>query len=204
MKIPFTMTLNSTSNEKNLLYDLSQGSEVAFTKLYNQYKNNVYAVALKITKSKILAEETVQNVFLKIWQNHQNLVEIESIENYLFIIARNQIFDMLKKTARDTAFLAAATSENKFSVEADKADNAVQDDQYSHILNRIVEQLPPQQKKIYKMARQEGLSHQEIAEDLGLATDTVKKHMAQALKFIRQKIAPYMHIFMYLFFYKNL
>nr|WP_294782369.1 RNA polymerase sigma-70 factor [uncultured Flavobacterium sp.] len=195
------MTLNSTSNEKIILYELSQGSEVAFTKLYNQYKNNVYAVALKITKSKILAEETVQNVFLKIWQNHHSLAEIESIENYLFIIARNQIFDMLKKTARDTASLTAVNSDNTFSVEAD---SSVQDDQYSHILNRIVEQLPPQQKKIYKMARQEGLSHQEIAENLGLATDTVKKHMAQALKFIRQKIAPYMHIFMYLVFYKNL
>lgn len=187
------MSSNSSLDQKKLLLELSQGSELAFTKLYNQYKNIVYATALKITKSKTLAEEVVQDVFLKIWQNHENLAEIANFENYLFIISRNHIFDMIKKIARETNLVSDINYKNTVS---DDTDSAIKDDQYNIILNQIIEQLPPQQQKIYKMAKWDGLSHQKIGENLGISTETVKKHMAQALKFVRFKISPYMNLFM--------
>ena len=187
------MSLNSNFDQSKLLYELSQGNELAFTKLYNEYKNVVFSTALKITKSKILAEEVVQDVFLKIWQNHENLAEITNIENYLFIISRNHIFDMIKKIARDTSLVIDS---NYKSTSTNDTEDAIKDDQYNVILNQIVDQLPPQQQKIYKMAKWDGLSHQKIGEDLGISTETVKKHMAQALKFVRTKISPYMNMFM--------
>ena len=192
------MSLNSNSDQSKLLYELSQGNELAFTKLYNEYKNVVFSTALKITKSRILAEEVVQDVFLKIWQNHENLAEITSIENYLFIISRNHIFDMIKKIARDTSIVVET---NYKSTSSNDTEDAIKDDQYNVILNQIVDQLPPQQQKIYKMAKWDGLSHQKIGEDLGISTETVKKHMAQALKFVRTKISPYMNMFMTLFLF---
>jgi len=195
------MSSNSNSDQSRLLYELSQGSEMAFTQLYNQYKNVVFSTALKITKSRDLAEEVVQDVFLKIWQNHQNLAEISSIENYLFIISRNHIFDMIKKIARDSAVVSNV---NYKSTSANDTDEAIKDDQYNVILTQIVEQLPPQQQKIYKMAKWDGLSHQKIGEDLGISTETVKKHMAQALKFVRIKISPYMNMFMTLLLFFKL
>jgi RNA polymerase sigma-70 factor (ECF subfamily) len=192
------MPLNNNFDESKLLLELSQGSEPAFTELYNRYKNNVYATALKITKSKILAEEVVQDVFLKIWQNQENLAEITNFENYLFIISRNHIFDMIKKIARETTLAVDVNYKNTAS---EDTDTAIKDDQYNIILNQIIDQLPPQQQKIYKMARWEGLSHQKIGENLGISTETVKKHMAQALKFVRFKISPYMNLFMSLFLF---
>jgi RNA polymerase sigma-70 factor (family 1) len=192
------MSLNSNSDQSKLLYELSQGNELAFTKLYNEYKNVVFSTALKITKSRILAEEVVQDVFLKIWQNHKNLTEITNIENYLFIISRNHIFDMIKKIARDTSLVVDSNYKN---TSTNDTEDAIKDDQYNIILNQIVDQLPPQQQKIYKMAKWDGLSHQKIGEDLGISTETVKKHMAQALKFVRTKISPYMNMFMTLFLF---
>ncbi|OCB75772.1 hypothetical protein B0A79_03340 [Flavobacterium piscis] len=192
------MSLNSNSDQSKLLYELSQGNELAFTKLYNEYKNIVFSTALKITKSRMLAEEVVQDVFLKIWQNHENLGEITNIENYLFIISRNHIFDMIKKIARDTSLVVDS---NYKSTSTNDTEDAIKDDQYNIILNQIVDQLPPQQQKIYKMAKWDGLSHQKIGEDLGISTETVKKHMAQALKFVRTKISPYMNMFMTLFLF---
>lgn len=192
------MSLNSNSDQSKLLYELSQGNELAFTKLYNEYKNVVFSNALKITKSRMLAEEVVQDVFLKIWQNHENLAEITNIENYLFIISRNHIFDMIKKIARDTSLVVDS---NYKSTSTNDTEDAIKDDQYNVILNQIVDQLPPQQQKIYKMAKWDGLSHQKIGEDLGISTETVKKHMAQALKFVRTKISPYMNMFMTLFLF---
>jgi len=192
------MSLNSNSDQSKLLYELSQGNELAFTKLYNEYKNVVFSTALKITKSRILAEEVVQDVFLKIWQNHENLAEITNIENYLFIISRNHIFDMIKKIARDTSLVVDS---NYKSTSTNDTEDTIKDNQYNIILNQIVDQLPPQQQKIYKMAKWDGLSHQKIGEDLGISTETVKKHMAQALKFVRTKISPYVNMFMTLFLF---
>lgn len=192
------MSLNSSFDENKLLHELSQGSELAFTELYNRYKNLVYGTALKITKSKVLSEEAVQDVFLKIWQNQEKATEITNFENYLFIISRNHIFDMIKKIARETNLASDISYKN---IAADDTDTAIKDDQYNVILNQIIEQLPPQQQKIYKMAKMEGLSHQKIGENLGISTETVKKHMAQALKFVRFKISPYMNLFMSLFLF---
>ena len=194
------MSLNSSFDENKLLHELSQGSELAFTELYNRYKNLVYGTALKITKSKVLAEEAVQDVFLKIWQNQEKAAEITNFENYLFIISRNHIFDMIKKIARETNLASDITYKN---IASDDTDTAIKDDQYNVILNQIIEQLPPQQQKIYKMAKMEGLSHQKIGENLGISTETVKKHMAQALKFVRFKISPYMNLFMSLFLFSG-
>ncbi|CAM3448850.1 RNA polymerase sigma factor [Flavobacterium chungbukense] len=187
------MAQNSNIDEKKLLLELSQGSELAFTTIYNQYKNSVYSTALRITKSKILSEEAVQDIFLKIWQNKENLIAIDNFENYIYIISRNHLFNSIKKIARETNIITEINPKDTSFIDTD---SNIKDEQYTTILNQIVEQLPPQQQKVYNMAKRDGLSHQKIGEDLGISTETVKKHMAQALKFIRHKISPYMNLFM--------
>ena len=193
MIVTKNMAQNSNIDEKKLLLELSQGSELAFTNMYNQYKNNVYSTALRITKSKIQAEEAVQDIFLKIWQNRDVLAEVDHFENYLYIISRNHLFNSIKKIARETSQIAEFNQKEAGIIDTD---SNIKDEQYNTILNQIVEQLPPQQQKVYQMAKRDGLSHQKIGEDLGISTETVKKHMAQALKFIRLKISPYMNMFM--------
>ena len=192
------MAQNSNIDENKLLLELSQGSELAFTNMYNQYKNIVYSTAFRITKSKIQSEEAVQDIFLKIWQNRESLTEINNFENYIYIISRNHLFNSIKKIARETNLISEiSANENSFI----DTDNSIKDEQYNTILNQIVDQLPPQQQKVYKMAKWDGLSHQKIGENLGISTETVKKHMSQALKFIRLKISPYMNMFMTLFLF---
>ncbi|BDU27061.1 MULTISPECIES: RNA polymerase sigma-70 factor [unclassified Flavobacterium] len=194
------MAQNSNIDEKKLLLELSQGSELAFTNVYNQYKNTVYSTAFRITKSKILSEEAVQDIFLKIWQNRETLSEIDHFENYLYIISRNHLFNSIKKIAREATLASEINLKETGFIDTD---TSIKDEQYNIILNQIVEQLPPQQQKVYKMAKLDGLSHQKIGESLGISTETVKKHMAQALKFIRLKISPYMNMFMtFLLFFK--
>ena len=104
------MAQNSNIGEKKLLLELSQGSELAFTTIYNQYKNSVYSTALRITKSKILSEEAVQDIFLKIWQNKENLIAIDNFENYIYIISRNHLFNSIKKTLTTLGLFAVIFS----------------------------------------------------------------------------------------------
>lgn len=192
------MHANRDFGENKILYELSRGDEQAFTTLYNKYKNIVYSSALKITKSKILSEEVVQDVFLKIWQTKKELQDIADFESYLFIAGRNHIFNMLKKIAREEDFKKTIkNSDFAFNT----TDSFLKDEQYTELLNRILLKLPPQQQRIYKMARIEGLSYQKIAEILNISPLTVKKHMAQALKLIRIELASHINILIVSFSY---
>lgn len=185
------MSINSDFDENKILYELSRGNEEAFTTLYNKYKNIVYSSALKITKSKTLAEEVVQDVFLKIWERKEELNDITDFESYLFISGRNHIFNMIKKIAREDDF-KSKIKDNDFSFNT--TDSFLKEEQYTILLNQILLKLPPQQQKIYQMAKIEGLSHQKIAEILDISPLTVKKHMAQALKLIRIQLARHINI----------
>jgi len=78
-------------NEPALLLKIAEGDESAFRKLFEHYWDNIYSVALAFTKSPVIAEEMVQDVFVKIWTKRQYLPEVQKFSDYLFIIARNHI-----------------------------------------------------------------------------------------------------------------
>nr|WP_315246722.1 RNA polymerase sigma-70 factor [uncultured Flavobacterium sp.] len=185
-------SLDSSSNESKLLYELSKGSESAFTSLYNRYKNVVYSCALKITKSRTLSEEVVQDVFLKIWFKKESLNDIAHFESYIFVTARNHIFNMLKQIAKERTLKSKM---NYTDLSFDTADAPLEDEQFTSLLNEVIDQLPLQQQKVYRMIKEQDLSYQEIGEFLNISPLTVKKHMAQALKFIRLKITRHINVF---------
>lgn len=192
------MALNSNLDENKLLFELSQGNEIAFTNLYNRYKNVVYSSAFKITKSKTLSEEVVQDVFMKIWLKREELKDIADFESYLFISGRNHIFNMIKKIAREDIFKNdLKNTDSSFNA----TDSFLKDEQYDILLSQILLKLPPQQQKIYQMAKIEGLSYQKIAEILDISPLTVKKHMAQALKLIRVQLGRHINLIIISFGY---
>ena len=171
--------------EKKVLELLAQGNEFAFTLLFDHYRGRIFTVALRFLKSRELAEEVVQEVFLKIWSRRQDLVSVLNFEAYLFTIARNLVFDLLKEIAKETM------TRNDFIdivQQTITADEGLIEEQYHALLNEAVSQLPPQQKQIFRLARVEGLSHQAIAEQLHLSRLTVKTHMAKALRSIRENL----------------
>jgi RNA polymerase sigma-70 factor (ECF subfamily) len=192
------MSVKDSFDEIKILYELSHGNERAFTALYNKYKNIVYSLALKITKSKTLSEEVVQDVFLKIWQKKDELKDIGDFESYLFISGRNHIFNIIKKMAKEENLKKNIGNSDLSSY---ATDSFLEDEQYTLLLNQILLKLPPQQQKIYQMAKVEGLSHQNIAEILDISPLTVKKHMALALKIIRIQLARHINIFIISFSY---
>lgn len=182
-------------DEKKELLLISRGNEEAFTVFYNRYRSKIYGVALKMLKSTAMAEDVVQEVFLKIWLKRKELIHIERIEGYLFIIARNQILNTLKSFAKEESVRNTLTPIQGYD---DNADHLTRENQYAGLLKNVIDQLPPQQNIVYRLSRQDGLSTDEIAAKLRLSPLTVKKHLSQALKFIR-KNTRYLQILMTLF-----
>ncbi|HEY4111945.1 RNA polymerase sigma-70 factor [Puia sp.] len=171
---------------------LAEGSEYAFTQLFDHYRGKVYSVAWHFLKSPVLAEEIVQDVFMKIWLKRQDLQEIQNTENYLFILARNLIFDRLKALSYETA---AQKKWPLSSESVDDSDHRLRQDQCLQLLRQAVDLLPQRQKEVYRLAKMQGLSQEAIAGQLQLSRLTVKKHMAEALKSIRKYLRQHLSAF---------
>lgn len=177
--------------EKDVIKQVAAGDVNAFATFYRHYSDRVYATARSFIKNDpFLCEEIVQTAFIKIWENRARLATVERAGDYLFIIARNIIFDCLRHRDRQTAVHAGyqdtvAEPETPIALLATK--------EYKNIFSAAVAQLPDQQKKIYLLARQEAVPHAEIARQLGLTLQTVRTHLKLANRSVRQFVSQHLN-----------
>lgn len=176
-----------------LLLKVAKGDEKAFAQLLKTHYNMVAGYILSITESEALVQEIVQDVFMKIWTNRTSLNNIESFKSYLMVVARNHAFNCLKRIARErkrekTWIGTLQPDQHDVQNESDPVD-------YSSMIDAAVELLPGQQKKVYLLGYTNRMKHREIALELNIATETVKKHMLLALRFIKNHIAQVSSIF---------
>jgi RNA polymerase sigma-70 factor (family 1) len=170
-------------DEATLLLKVANGDEISFRQLFEHYWDNIYGVALAYTKSTVIAEEMVQDVFLKIWLNREKLAMVEKFDGYLFTVARNHIFNELRKKVKEEPFIDSLL--NYFQETSGSPEQQLLNKESEQLINMAIKQLPPQQRIIYCLCRQDGLSQDEIATKLQISRHTVKSHMNKALKFIR-------------------
>jgi RNA polymerase sigma-70 factor (family 1) len=187
--VPITITSMQEAplhTERELLARIAAGDETAFRQVFHDYWPQIYGVSLMLTKSVHLAEDMTQEVFLKIWLKRENLPEIKSFRDYLFIVARNHIFDELRRRSREEPFAEAVLAH--FSDERPTPEQELLYKESTRIIQDTIEQLPPQQLAVYRMTREQGMSHEQIATALGISKNTVRNHVAQALGTIREAL----------------
>jgi RNA polymerase sigma-70 factor (family 1) len=165
-----------------LLARIAAGDEKAFAELFNAHHNEVAEYVLMVVSSPELTAEIVQDVFMKLWTNRQELVHIDNFTCYLFIITRNYTLNCLKKMARDRR--KEAQYKQHLSDAAGAADPHASTQEYLSLIDQAVARLSPQQQKVYLLSRQEGLKYAEIADRMGISRETVKKYIQLALKTI--------------------
>jgi len=182
-------------DEKQVLELLSTGSQTAFVQLYDQYRPFIYNTSLKLVKSHELAKEVLQEVFMDVWNRRETINRVVSIKSYLYGMTRNIVFDHLKEKAN----MLAISREFAYGMKHENStEKAMLDKQYEELLNEAVNQLPPQQKLVFRLAKVEGLSHEAIAKQLSLSRLTVKAHMKQALQSIRLRLEGHLGSYAFL------
>ncbi|WP_343303915.1 RNA polymerase sigma-70 factor [Chitinophaga niabensis] len=164
---------------------VAEGNENAFAVLFNNYYNQLGDFIIRIAESEDIAQEIVQDVFLKIWINRQALAQVDSFKAYLFTVARNHAFNCLKQTARlrnrQKAYEYYELQTTSHYEEPASAD-------VLQLVEKAVELLPPRQRSVFLLSRKEGISHELIARKLNISHETVKKHMVLALRFLRDHL----------------
>ena len=179
----------ATYNEQSVILRLQKGDSDAFRELYNQYHQPLYHYVLRFVKSPALAEDVLQDVFLKIWEIRSRIDPELSFKAYLYRISRNSVFKLLKKIAVDENLRTQVLKQ--FSQSVADADLKVLWQQYEALLQAAINRLPPQRQKVFKLCREEGKSYEQVAEELGISRNTVKEHMVLAMKLIREHIDQY-------------
>jgi RNA polymerase sigma-70 factor (ECF subfamily) len=168
---------------------LQKGDSDAFLELYNQYHPALYHYVLRFVKSPAIAEDVLQDVFLKIWEIRARIDAQLSFKAYLYRICRNSVFKLLKKIAVDENLRVQVMQQ--FAQSIADADLKVLWQQYEEILHAAVNNLSPQRQRVFRLCREEGKTYEQVANELGISRNTVKEHMVLAMKQIREHFEQY-------------
>jgi RNA polymerase sigma-70 factor (ECF subfamily) len=171
--------------------------ELLFADLFKKHEYRLHTLVLKLTRSNQYARDIIQEVFLKLWEHRYNIHSIQNIEAWLYRLTENKVIDFLRKAAADCR-LKEAIWKNQPEQLNETEENVVARE-YSQIIQKAVDQLPPQRKLIYYLNREKGLNYQEIADHLEISKHTVKNQLSTALHSIRTFLLKSARLFLLLF-----
>jgi RNA polymerase sigma-70 factor (ECF subfamily) len=171
-----------TCSDHELLALLSKGNDAAFTEIYDRYWEKMADYAIRLTKSEEEGADIVQEIFVSIW-NRREVIEVKgTLAAYLIKGTRNLSLKYMEKNLHKNKFL------ERLSATMQSATNETHDPvsfkRLQEHIDGTIERLPSKMKAIYVLSRDEQLSHKEIANRLGIAENTVKKQISNALKIL--------------------
>lgn len=166
-----------------LLAQIFAGDERAFNQLYYRTNKNIYNAVMAYVKNEHIAIELVQQVYVKFWNNRQKLKNVNSLKDYLFIIAKNLTLDHFKKVTKETKFFAELTLRENDEINA--TDDKIEQIEYDKLLQNAIGQLPPQQKEAWLLVNEQELSYAETAIKMNISKLTVKRHLELSRKSVR-------------------
>lgn len=189
-------------NKKNMIHDLSdddifqalrEGSEEAFGTLFRRYYPRLSRFACKYIADEAAASDAVQTCFMRLWERRSALVG-GSLQSMLYTMLRNECLNSLKHNAIVEGYVqqarSAADTEPLYTADfLGAADHQLLYDELQHSIDRALDTLPQRTADIFRMSRYESLKNREIAQQLGISTTAVEKHISKALKTIAAQLA---------------
>jgi len=170
-----------------LLRQLKDGSEPAFNALYRLHSTMLLANIRNLVRDQEIAKELLQELYLKVWENRENIDETKSFRAYLFTIARNMVYNHFRKIAMDNK--AKLRLINEITEVYEHNHVGLDDAANTALLQEAVQSLSPQCREVYRLSRMEGKSHEEISQVMGISLSTVNNHIVKAKREMRSFLA---------------
>lgn len=187
------------SLEKKYILELNQGSYLAFDALYDLYSKRLYGYALKLTKSHHDAKEIVQDTFVKLWLNRENVQPNESFQSYLFTISKNTLLNKVRTVINAPVFVDYLTFINDQGISENNITEALDLDDFKKKLNTAKQSLTNIQQRVFELCKEFGYSNAEVAIRLNLSEQTIKNQLSLALKTLRKKLQEHSTLFIIFF-----
>ncbi len=194
------MSATSPYDDEKLLVKLREGDYRAFEQIYNRYSTPLGYRLLRLLKSETLAEELLQDLFLKVWEVRETIDISRPFKSYLYRIAQNMAIDLFRRAAREKELLSEIITGNSELYSHILEDIYQQENQ--ELLNSAIALLPPQRRKVFILCKLEGRSSGEVAGLLNISKNTVNDHLQKAGIFLKSHLsssseAGFITIFLY-------
>ncbi len=184
--------------EEAIWKNIQQKDEGTFERFYKEHYKSFFLMSCKYLKDPALAEEIVNDVFLKIWEDGDKIKIESSLKSYLYKAIINRSINLLNKNKRESAYHTNISVIPEESYEL----RQIEENELMVKIYAAIDQLPDQCKRVFEMSRFEELKQQEIADKLGISIKTVKNHITIALK--QLSIALIQNLLLPVFILKNI
>lgn len=172
-----------------MLIRIAEDDTKAFTHLFDQYWLQVFAHVRTYIKNTAQAEDITQDIFFSIWLNRAKLATVTDFEPWLHVVTRNRTISGLRKLLKETDNGITGIVPELVAQPGDSPVMQLDLKQSRELLQLAIDQMPPRRKQVFQLSRQEGLTHQEIADQLQISKATVNEHITEALSFLKGKLA---------------
>lgn len=171
-----------------LLQKVALGDQLAFRELYHTFHKRLHYFAFALVKTKEAAEEIVEDVFIRLWNQRSTVTEINNLKIYLYTATKNTALNYLSRKARESIIepfdnIDIALQETGVSPEQIMITAEI----YQKI-RQAVDALPPRCKMIFKLIREDGLRYKEVSEILNISINTIDAQMAIAIQRITEAV----------------
>lgn len=175
-------------SDAELIQGLRTGDEESLQLLLDAYWGPVVRYADRVLAGAGDPQDVAQDAFVRVWERRESWSVEGSVRGLIYTIARNAALDELRRRSRGDAAAGAASDPESPPTPEDDARGA----ELRRAAAAAVSDLPPQRQEVFRLAREHGLSHREIADMLDLSPQTVSNHMSLALSDLRQALRPYL------------
>jgi RNA polymerase sigma-70 factor (ECF subfamily) len=176
------------SKGPDILSRIAMGNQQAFKKLYSYFYKRLFHFALSMVKIKEAAEEIIEDVFIRIWQQRTTLPAILNLKVYLYTAVKNTSLNYLSKKARESITEPFDHIHIEFSESASPEQLMITAEMFNRI-RQSVEALPPRCKMVFKLIREDGLKYKEVSQILNISVNTIDAQMAIAVSRIAAALA---------------
>ncbi|MCG8307498.1 MAG: RNA polymerase sigma-70 factor [Cytophagales bacterium] len=178
-------------NISNLVYRIAQkDDEQAFRRFFDLFYARLLQLAHMILRNNEIAEDTVLEVFARIWNNREDLPKIENLNKYLYVMVKNRSLDQLRKN-KDMICEPLSRTNIREQIVSQNPENILLEKELLEKINQAVLNLPEKCQIVYRLVKEEEHSYQEVADLLNISRKTVDNHINLAMNRIRSCILEY-------------
>lgn len=168
-----------------LLDAVAAGDGVSFSRIYDYYQPGVRTYVLRLVKIPELADDLVQEIFIKLWEIRKTLPEVKCFSAFLFTIARNHSLNSLQAISRSNEALPELIRH----FQTHRVDDETLDKDYLQFIQKALTSISPRSREVFRLCREQTKSYEQAAAELGISRNAVKKHMVAVMRNLREAAA---------------
>lgn len=186
------MSVYSTLSDQELTALIKKGDEQAFEYLYNRYWDKMIHFAYQKTADRVEAENVVQDVFVSLWNRRAELNITSNIANYLVVSVKYRVIRIFEQ--QRVQRLHEQESLGSFDILDNSTQQYLDFDELQQRLEKLIDELPEKPALIFRLSREEGLSHKEIAEQLDISERAVNESLVKTKKSLSANLRSFLHV----------